>query len=172
MSQEAINFLTDCVWVNSPNIYTPTKLMSASAPEHEQVAMPIVHPITGETISSFKRLMHNPTMAETRQTAFGKDFCSMVQGDLNAGQKGTNSIFVMTHEEISHILQNQTVTYALVVVDFQPQKADPPRIRITVGGNLTNYPGELSTRTANLTTSKLMWNGVLSTEGAKYMCMD
>jgi hypothetical protein len=40
------------------------------------------------------------------------------------------------------------------------------------GGNLINYPGELTTRTADLTTSKLMWNSVLSTKGAKYMCLD
>ncbi len=40
------------------------------------------------------------------------------------------------------------------------------------GGNLINYPGKLSTQTATLTTSKLMWNSVLSTEWAKYMCLD
>jgi hypothetical protein len=34
------------------------------------------------------------------------------------GKKGTNSIFIMTHDEILRILQNQTVTYARVVVDF------------------------------------------------------
>jgi hypothetical protein len=39
------------------------------------------------------------------------------------------------------------------------------------GGNLINYPGELTTKT-DLTTSKLMWNSVLSTKGAKYMCLD
>jgi hypothetical protein len=49
---------------------------------------------------------------------------------------------------------------------------DPHRIRITAGGNHINYPGELSTRTADITTSKLMWNSILSTEGAKYMCLD
>jgi len=57
-------------------------------------------------------------------------------------------------------------------VDFHPQKANLHRIRITAGGNLINYPGELSTCTADLTTSKLMWNSVLSTEGVKYMCLD
>ncbi len=62
--------------------------------------------------------MRDPTMAETWQTAFGKDFGGMAQGDLKMGQKGTNSIFVMTHEEISPIPQNQTVTYACVVVNF------------------------------------------------------
>jgi hypothetical protein len=38
--------------------------------------------------------------------------------------------------------------------------------------SLINYPGELTTRTANLTTSKLMWNSVLGTKGAKYMWLD
>jgi hypothetical protein len=78
----------------------------------------------------------------------------------------------MTHAEIANIPKDRTVTYARVVVDFRLQKEDPHRIRITAGGNLINYPGELSTWTADLTTSKLMWNSVLSTEGAKYMCLD
>ncbi len=76
------------------------------------------------------------------------------------------------HEDIKNIPRNQTVTYAHVVVNFCPQKADPHCIRITAGGNLINYPGELSTKTADLTTSKLMWNSVLSTKGARYMCLD
>ncbi len=78
----------------------------------------------------------------------------------------------MTHDEIKLIPKDRTVTYAWVVVDSRPQKTDPYRIRITAGGNLINCPGELSTRTADLTTSKLMWNSVLSTVGAKYMCLD
>ena len=176
ISQEAVNFLTECVWENSPDLYTPTKLRpingTTSNFDFQQVAMPMVHPTTGETISSYKRLMHDPDTAETWQTAFGKDFGGMAQGDKKTGQKGTNSIFVMTHDEIKLIPRTQTITYARVVVDFRTQKADPYRIRITAGGNLINYPGELSTRTADLTTSKLMWNSVLSTEGAKYMCLD
>ncbi len=134
--------------------------------------MPMVHPTTGKTISSYKRLMHDPDTLEVWQTAFGKDFRGMAQGDNKTGQKGTNSIFVMTHDEIQALPKNQIVTYAHVVVDFCPQKADPHGICITAGGNLINYPGELSTQIADLTTSKLMWNSVLSTAGAKYMCLD
>jgi hypothetical protein len=69
----------------------------------------------------------------------------MAQGDLKTGQKGTNSIFVMMHAEISNIPQNQTVTYARVVVNYGPEKADPHRICIMAGGNLINYLGELLT---------------------------
>ena len=126
-------------------------------------------------MSCLKQLMHDPDTAEIWQTAFGKDFGGMAQGDKKMGQKGTNFIFVMTHDKIKLIPRTQTIMYArVVVVDFCPQKqkADPHRIRITAGGNLINYPGELSMRTANLTTSKLMWNSVLSMEGAKYMCLD
>ncbi len=65
-----------------------------------------------------------------------------------------------------------TIMYARVVVDFGPQKLDPHRIQITAGGNLIKYPGELTTKTADLTTSKLMWNSILSSEGAKFMCLD
>jgi hypothetical protein len=66
--QEAINFLTDCVWNNSPDIYTPTKLKSTTASsclDLQQIALPMMHPTTGERISSYKRLMHNPVTAET-----------------------------------------------------------------------------------------------------------
>jgi hypothetical protein len=132
----------------------------------------MVHPTTGKSISSYKLLMHDPAMSEVWQTKFRKDFGRMAQGDDKTGQKGTNSIFIMTHDEIKLIPRYQTVTYARVIVHFHPQKDDPHRIRITAGGNLINYPGKLSTRMANLTTSKLMWNSVPSTEGAKYMCLD
>ncbi len=126
----------------------------------------MIHPTTGKTISSCKQLMHNPATSETWQTAFGKDFGGMAQGNNKTGQKGKNSIFVMTHDKITRIPKNQTVTYAQVVVNFCPQKVDPHCIHITAGRKLINYLGDLSTRTADLTMLKLMWNSVLSTEGA------
>ena len=52
-----------------------------------------------------------------------------------------------------------------------------------MGGNLIDYPGDVSTRTADLTTAKLLWNSVLSKRKrsssrgrkhnlARFMCMD
>ncbi len=54
----------------------------------------------------------------------------MVLGDLKMGQIGTNSIIVMTLNEISCIPKTKTVTYACVVVDFCPQKAAKLGIQI------------------------------------------
>ena len=88
------------------------------------------------------------------------------------GSKDTNTIFFMSHDEIKRISRDRTVTYSRIVVDYCPQKEDPNRVRITVGGNLINFPGELTTRTANLATSKILWNSTLSTPDAKYACAD
>ena len=96
----------------------------------------------------------------------------MAQGDSKTNTPGTDSIFIMTQDEIRHIPSNRVVTYARLVVDFRPQKAYPNRVRITAGGNLIKYPGELTTRTADMTTAKILWNSILSTEDARFMGID
>ncbi|KAL7480669.1 hypothetical protein ACHAW6_006340, partial [Cyclotella cf. meneghiniana] len=78
----------------------------------------------------------------------------------------------MSHNDIKQIPRDRTVTYARIVVDYRPQKDDPNRVRITVGGNLITYPGELTTRTADLTTAKILWNSTISTPGARFACAD
>ena len=93
----------------------------------------------------------------------------MAQGDNKTKTKGTNCIFVMSHEEILQIPKGRVITYAHIVVDFRSQKADPNRVRMTAGGKLIIYSGELTTRTADLATSKVLWNSDLSTENAKFM---
>ena len=75
-------------------------------------------------------------------------------------------------EGIKNIPKDRVVTYAKIVVDYRPQKEDPDRVRITAGGNLIQYPGELTTRTADLRTTKIMLNSVISTRGARYMTAD
>ena len=174
ISQEAINNLILNDLMTDTTNFTPLNLRPPPSPpiDYEHYAMPMTHPTTGELISSYKRLMNDPHTAEVWMTAFGKDFGGMSQGDDKTGQKGTNAMFVMSPRDIPHIPKDRVVTYARVVVDHRPQKADPNRIRITAGGNLINYPGELTTRTADITTSKLHWNSVLSTPNAKYMCLD
>jgi hypothetical protein len=63
-------------------------------------------------------------------------------------------------------------TYTKIVVDFRPPKDNPHHIHITAGGNLIKYKGGVPNQTADLTMSKLLRNSVLSTGGAKYMCLD
>jgi hypothetical protein len=82
-------------------------------------------------------------------------------------------MFVMTHDEIKHVLrQGKKITYVNPVVNYRPQNEDPYRIHITAGGNLIRYKSRPSIRTADLHTAKLHWNSVISTPGAKYMCLN
>ena len=104
--------------------------------------------------------------------AFEKEFRNIAQSDDWTGGKGTNCVFAMSHEEISKIRRDKVVTYARIVIDYRTQKDDPNRVRITTGGNLIDYPFELTTRTADLTAAKILWNSVLRTKDAKVMCID
>ena len=52
------------------------------------------------------------------------------------------------------------------------QKPEPYRTRITVGGNLIAYPGNLSMKVADMTTFKILVNSTLSTPGAKWLGLD
>ena len=57
------------------------------------------------------------------------------------------------------------ITYALTVVDYHPPKEDPNIACLTARGNLIQYLGALITMTADITSSKLVCNSVLSTDG-------
>ena len=100
-------------------------------------------------------------------------FWGMAHRDKRMGPKDTNSVFAMTSDEIDAATKaGHKWTYTRVVVNYWPQKEDPNRIRIMVGGNLITYKGDTSTRTADLTMSKLLWNSILSTDGAWCMRLD
>jgi hypothetical protein len=58
------------------------------------------------------------------------------------------------------------------VVDIRLNKYETHRVRLTVGGNLIQYPGGMSTRSEDLTMYKCLWNSTISTEGARYICLD
>ncbi len=86
--------------------------------------------------------------------------------------KASNTIFFLSHNEIQHIPNNRTVTYARIVIDHRPHKEDPNRVRITVEGNLINYPFELTTHTTDMVSLKLLWNSTISTKGARFAGAD
>ena len=64
------------------------------------------------------------------------------------------------------------MTYGRIVVNYRPKKSDPNRVRLAVGTNCINYPGNCSTPTTNMLTVKLLLNSVISTKGAKFMSID
>jgi hypothetical protein len=72
----------------------------------------------------------------------------------------------------SDIPKGQKVTYGSFVVDIKDHKEEKERTRLTVGGDQIEYPGDKSTRTAGLTTAKILTNSVISTPNAKFLVID
>jgi hypothetical protein len=98
-----------------------------------------------------------------------KEIARLAQGRKSNGNKGTNTLhFIHPHQ----LPPGKKPTYLRICANYRPQKADPYRIRFTVGGNLVNYNGETYTPTADLTTAKLLLNSVVSTPSATFFCLD
>jgi hypothetical protein len=68
ISQQALNMLTMKEALNPPRAFTSKhfvcKLYEEHIPNYAHFASPMVHPTTGETINSYKQLMHDPQTAD------------------------------------------------------------------------------------------------------------
>jgi hypothetical protein len=72
----------------------------------------------------------------------------------------------------SNIPKGRKVTYGSFVVDIKEHKEEQERTRLTVGGDKIEFPGDKLTRTAGLTTAKILINSIISTLGAKFLVID
>ena len=83
--------------------------------------------------------------------------------------QGTNTcMFIARHQ----IPADRHATYVRIVTNYREQKADPYRVRSTVGGDRINFQGEVATKVADLVTVKCLLNSIISTKGAKATCID
>ena len=160
ITQEALQEVTFEVMTHRLQSFTPRNMKQPLNGDFNlgHYFAPMIHPTNGETIKKYSKLANDPETREVWTTAFGKEFGSLAQGDNITGEKGTDSLFVLNNQDIRDIPTYRVVTYGRLVVDYCPQKDDPNRVQLTAGGNIITYPGDFTTPTANLTTSKILWN--------------
>ena len=130
----------------------------------------VVYPTMKETIIKYQKLIDEPFLRNVWVKTMYKELGCLAQGYKDV--KGTDTIRFIERDEITTILTDRTVTYAQIVVYYREQKVYSNCVRLTVGGNLIEYPYELTTRTVDVTNSKVMWNSVISTNGVQYACAD
>ena len=82
----------------------------------EHVANGVVHPVTQETITNYKKLIKDPITREIWLKAMAKELGRLAQGWKTT--KGTITIEFMSLNEIAHIPKGKVVTYARIVVNF------------------------------------------------------
>ena len=68
--------------------------------------------------------------------------------------------------------RDKKYTYPRYAADYRPETDEPDRMRITCGGDVLDYFGDVTTHTASILTVKMHWNSVISTPGAKYCTGD
>jgi hypothetical protein len=72
----------------------------------------------------------------------------------------------------SRIRPGCKATYGSFEVDIKEHNEEIERTILTLGGDQIEYPGDKSTRTAGLTTAKILINSVISTKGSIFLVVD
>ena len=100
---------------------------------------------TGEK-QNYQKILKSDSTRATWLLGMCKELGRLSQG-FKCLVEGTNTEFFMDQQQIREIPKDKTFMYARIVVNYCPQKVDPHRVCFTVGGNLLNVPGDLSTQT-------------------------
>jgi len=136
-----------------------------SLPPPKGYAYKAIHPDTGE-LEEYHKL---------KDSSRGKNWiqsCSNEIGRLAQGNgrvSGTNTLFFIRYNQIP---KDRKAVYMRLVIADRPGKTEPERVRFTAGGDQIEYPADVSTKTSNLVTAKLLINSVLSTPDGRFMTID
>jgi hypothetical protein len=149
-----------------PRIFRPLAFPTRQKiPKH--MANSVINEDTGASLE-YRHLINDASAFTIWNEAAANEFGPLAQGVGNRID-GSNTIFFIPRQAVP---KGEIVTYGRFVVDIRPNKSEVHCVRLTVVGNLIQYPGDVSKQSADLTTSKCLWNSTISTDRAKYMCLD
>jgi len=130
------------------------------------------------TMLEHRQLRRHPAYKKTWDESYANELGRLCQGigtnPSNPTKKrvdGTDTFKPIRYHDIPLDRRND-ITYTRVVCEVRPQKADPNRTRITIGGNRICYPGDTGTKTGSIETVKLLLNSTISTPDARFACFD
>ena len=93
-----------------------------------------------------RHLLANPKYKDLWGKSYVTELGHLAQG-IPGKSPGTNTIMFIGRDDVP-IDRRRDITYSRVCVNYRPEKADPNRTRLTVGGNRITYPGDCGTPTA------------------------
>jgi hypothetical protein len=134
---------------------------------HNLWANAVLHPVTGKAME-YRKLITDPVTKNAWLILAANEYGRLMQGG-GGRVKGTDTMHFIKRSDIP---SGRTSTYPRFVCEERPQKKEVNRTRLTLGGNLIDYPGDVSTRTAEMDTIKILLNSVVSTPEAKFCGMD
>ena len=114
-------------------------------------------------LMEMRHLLHNPKHTKVWGQSYTKELGRLAQGV--SGTKGTDTIVFIKYNKIP-LDRRRHITYGKTVVTYRPEKDDPNRTRLTVGGNWIVHHGNVSIPPVEMMTVKMHLNSVISTKGA------
>ncbi len=139
-------------------------------------ALAVLDPATGKFLEHCQ-LRRDPHYKTTWDTSYANKLGQLCQGigsvSAPTSQRvvGTNTCYIIDNQDTpSH--KRKEICHTMVICEVHPEKDDPDRTRITIGGNRICYPGNVGTNTALLELVKLLHNSVLSRKGAWFSTID
>eukprot|EP00804_Cyclotella_cryptica_P029607 CCRYP_017301-RA/>CCRYP_017301-RA protein AED:0.20 eAED:0.20 QI:0/0/0/1/0.2/0.16/6/0/602 len=123
-----------------------------------------------EFLNAILAKTQDPKYSTIWKKAYGKELGRLAQGIPGIVQ-GTNTIVFIAQDDVPPD-RRRDVTYGRICANFRPEKDDPHRVRLTVGGNRIHFPGDCGTPTADMLTTKILLNSIISTQGARFMTID
>jgi hypothetical protein len=121
----------------------------------------IVDPDTGASME-YQHLSKSPKHQQAWIQSFANELGCLAQG-IGGCKTGTNTVYFIPHDKVPPDRQCD-VTYVQICVNYCPHKTEPNCTRLTMGGgDLINYPSDVSTPTADTTTAKSIINSMIST---------
>jgi hypothetical protein len=121
ISKQALYHIIGIGLTNLP-LYTIPRSLAKHANKYAPVididkyCCSVVHPVTKETITQYRKLMKEPLLKNLWTKAMSKELHRLAQGWPGI-TKGTNTIFYLSHAEILSIPKDRTVTYGRIVID-------------------------------------------------------
>jgi hypothetical protein len=146
--------------------------ISPARKEVEQaLAAGVMDKNTGK-ILQYCQLLHHPTLKQAWTKSSANEFGRLAKGVGGRIKNPTETIRFIKYKDIPKDRQRD-ITYGSFVCSMRPEKIDEPNCtRLTVGRDKINYPGEVATPTAEMLVTKILFNSVISTRGAKFMTID
>jgi hypothetical protein len=125
----------------------------------------VIHPVTGKEME-YMALMKDPRLQPLWTRGFGNECGRLFQGIQDI--PGTDTCCFI---KLTNIPKDRNITYGKKVCDYKPHKKEKDSVRLTVGGDIPAYSGDVTTSMADITTFKIRINITPSTEDAAMMMM-
>eukprot|EP00804_Cyclotella_cryptica_P009708 CCRYP_011254-RA/>CCRYP_011254-RA protein AED:0.28 eAED:0.25 QI:0/-1/0/1/-1/1/1/0/682 len=119
---------------------------------------------TGDSLE-YRHLIKHPKYKEIWSCSYANKLARLTDGIRDI--PGTKTMqYIRKSDNPKDRLKS--VAYSKIIVVKRPQKKEKERTRLTVVGTYIDYPGNTAVPTSDLTTAKLLFNSVISTDGATF----